>query len=68
MPGESHGQGSLVGYSPRGRKESDMTEQLHFTSCPGVGLQDHMVAQLLVFKGTFILFSIVAAQIYIPIN
>ena len=30
LPGESHGQRSLVGYSPRGRKESDMTEQLHF--------------------------------------
>ena len=26
--GESHGQKSLVGYSPWGRKESDMTEQL----------------------------------------
>ena len=26
-PGESHGQRSLVGYSPRGHKESDMTEQ-----------------------------------------
>ena len=23
MPGESHGQRSLVGYSPQGRKESD---------------------------------------------
>ena len=30
LPGESHGQTSLVGYSPRGRKESDKTEQLHF--------------------------------------
>jgi len=30
LPGESHGQRSLVGYSPRGRKESDMTEQLNF--------------------------------------
>ena len=28
-PGESHGQRSLVGYSPRGCKESDTTEQLH---------------------------------------
>ena len=28
LPGESHGQRSLVGYSPWGRKESDMTEQL----------------------------------------
>ena len=29
LPGESHGQRSLVGYSPWGRKESDTTEQLH---------------------------------------
>ena len=28
LPGESHGQGSLKGYSTYGRKESDMTEQL----------------------------------------
>ena len=32
MPGKSHGPGSLVGYSPWGCKESDMTEWLHFTS------------------------------------
>ena len=30
LPGESYGQRSLVGYSPWGRKESDMTERLHF--------------------------------------
>ena len=30
LPGESHGGRSLVGYSPWGRKESDMTERLHF--------------------------------------
>ena len=29
LPGESHGRRSLVGYSPWGRKESDMTERLH---------------------------------------
>ena len=29
LPGESHGRRSLVGYSPRGRKESNTTEQLH---------------------------------------
>ena len=29
LPVKSHGQRSLVGYSPWGRKESDMTEQLH---------------------------------------
>ena len=28
LPGEFHGQRSLAGYSPWGRKESDMTEQL----------------------------------------
>ena len=28
LPGESHGQRSLAGYSPWGRKESDTTEQL----------------------------------------
>ena len=28
LPGESHGQRSLAGYSPWGSKESDMTEQL----------------------------------------
>ena len=27
LPGESHGQKSLVGYSPWGLKESDMSEQ-----------------------------------------
>ena len=34
--------------------------------CPGVGLLDHMVILFLVFWGTSILFSIVAAPIYIP--
>ena len=34
LRGESHGQRSLVGYSPRGRKESDTTEWLHFHSWP----------------------------------
>ena len=31
LPGEFHGQGSLVGYSPQGLKESDTTEQLTHT-------------------------------------
>ena len=30
LPGKSHGQRSLIGYSPWGHKESDTTEQLHF--------------------------------------
>ena len=32
LPGKSHGQRSLVGYSPWGSKESDMTERLQFLS------------------------------------
>ena len=32
LPEESHGQRSLVGYSPCGHKESDTTERLHFLS------------------------------------
>ena len=36
LPGKSHGQRSLAGYSPRGDKESDTTERLtlsHFLIC-----------------------------------
>ena len=32
LPGKSHGQKSLIGYSPWGRKESDTTEWLHSLS------------------------------------
>ena len=32
LPGKSHGQRSVVGYSPCGHKELDTTERLHFTS------------------------------------
>ena len=35
LPGKSHRQRSLVGYSPRGHRESDMTERLHFLSLYG---------------------------------
>ena len=40
LPGKSHGQRSLVGWSPWGCGESDTTEQLHFPfslSCIGEG-------------------------------
>ena len=42
LPGQSHGQRSMVGCSPWGRWESDMTEWLHFhfhfsLSCTGEG-------------------------------
>ena len=29
FPEKSHGQRSLAGYSPKGRKESDITERMH---------------------------------------
>ena len=32
LPGKSHGRRNLVGYSSWGRKESNMTERLHFFS------------------------------------
>ena len=38
LPGKSHGRRSLVGCSPGGREESEMTERLHFDfslSCIG---------------------------------
>ena len=31
LPGKSHGQRSLVGYSPWGHKESDTTKRLYLT-------------------------------------
>ena len=40
LPGNAHGQRSLVGCSPWGREESDTTERLHFhfsLSCTGEG-------------------------------
>ena len=40
LPEKPHGRRSLVGYSPRGREESDTTERLHFPvslSCIGEG-------------------------------
>ena len=43
LPGKSHGQRSLVGYSPWGHKESDASEWLHFHfsfSCTGEGNGD----------------------------
>ena len=47
MPGKSHGQRSLVGYSPWDRKELDTTELLNFLSLftfseHGYGHPDHL--------------------------
>ena len=46
LPGKPHGQRSLVGYSPRGRKESDTTERLHFTPFYWLlGQKSHAIVQ-----------------------
>ena len=33
LPGESHGQRSLAGYSPQGCKQQDMTEATYVITC-----------------------------------
>ena len=47
LPGQSHGRGSLMGYSPWGCKESDMTE---YTRCSYASPR----WQLLLVKGCFV--------------
>ena len=44
-PGESHGQRSLVGYSPWGHKELDRTEQLN-THMPHMVLEKTLASPL----------------------
>ena len=39
LPGESHGQRSLEGYSPWGCKESDMTEATEHTRTHSISVQ-----------------------------
>ena len=54
LPGKSHGWRSLVGYSPRGHRESDMTEQLHFhfpLSCIGEGNGNPLQCSCLEYPG-----------------
>ena len=46
LPGESHGQRSLLGYSPQGRKESDRTEWLRIPSCTLIQFHDTLSAHL----------------------
>ena len=49
LPGESHGQRSMVGCSPWGHKESDTTERLHFTSLSAIGMVSSAYLGLLIF-------------------
>ena len=50
LPGKSHGQRSLVGYCPWGRKESDMTDRREDSSLKGfVGRSKSLLSPLLTY-------------------
>ena len=51
--GKSHGQRSLVGYSPWGRKESVMTERLHFTSSASLSTLNPLIVWITTDCGKF---------------
>ena len=55
LPGKSHGRRSLVGYCPWGRKESDTTGRLHFTSLMSIHCVNYI--EFLVCKLTPVLAS-----------
>ena len=55
LPGESHGQRSTVGYSPRGHKESDTTEQLTHTHTPTLHWSVMVLKRTAGNSGTYIL-------------
>ena len=46
LPGESHGQRSLVGYSPQGPKESDTTEVTQHMCTQG--LRENRIGKLVI--------------------
>ena len=47
LPGESHGQRSLAGYSPWGHKESDRTEQVKINSNISVGIARKYIEKIM---------------------
>ena len=59
LSAESPGQRDLAGYSPQGHKELNMTE---------VTQHARMLALILVFKGTSIVFFIVTVSFYTATN
>ena len=50
LPGKSHGQRSLEGYSPWGHKESDTTKQLTHTRVERNRLRDHLIIHLIIYS------------------
>ena len=63
-PGKSHGQSSLIGYNPWVRKESDMTERLHF-HCKCL---DYFVPSLLKLPAPPCLFKLSTDDFYLPVH
>ena len=70
LPGKSHAQRSLAGYTAWGCKRvgHDFVTKQQPDTCSGVGLLNCMVILFVVFWETSILFSIVTAPTYIHIN
>ena len=56
VPGESHGQRSLAGYSPWGCKESDMTERLTLS------LSEFILEQEMVTHSTILAWEILRRE------
>ena len=46
LPGESHGQKSLAGYSPRGHREVDMTESCGAENQGSLKIGMHVIEQI----------------------
>ena len=66
MPGESHGQKNLGGYSPWGHKESDMTERaLTHTHIHTHTYPEHPITNIILLFLLFILLFIFFLCFYI---
>jgi len=64
LPGKSHGQWSLAGYSPWGRKELDRTEQLHLLTTSYSYFVFVHVCVCVYGKHTFEIYSVSEFQVY----
>ena len=65
LPGESHGQRNMLGYSSWGRKESEMTEQLLlslWTAACRLGSSVHGILQARILEWVAIPFSMGSSQ------
>ena len=68
LPGKSHGQRSLVGYTPWGHKELDMTERLTHTHTHRVPLRYHLHTTFCTNLKWWVFANIFTWIIHIPIK